>query len=106
MDVKPSVSDLTVSGGLSSEGSSSATGRHIIRLLPEDLDLGDQSLDDFIRFAQHAVTQTDPAMVARYGGILHLALISAFESAGMTKLDWAPALTLEVKSVDYGVSCF
>ena len=106
MDVKPSVPELTVSGGRLSGGSSFATGKHIIRLLPEDLDLGDQSLDDFIRFSQHVVTQIDPDMAARYGGILYLALLSAFETAGMTKLDWAPALTLEVQSVDYEVSCF
>jgi len=103
VDVKPKASDLTEDCEQPSRGSLSATHRHIIRLIPDDLNLGDQSLEDFIKFAQHVVTQADPSTAARYGGILYLALISAFESAGMTKLDWAPALTLEVQSEDYEV---
>jgi len=104
IDVKPRTSGLPSTGRYSSEGSPSVTRRHVIRLIPEDLNLGDQNLNDFIKFARHVVSQEDPSLAARYGGILYLALVSAFESAGMTKLDWAPALTLEILSEDYEVS--
>ena len=101
IDVKPNHSVPIEASQSFSEGSSPVTRRHVIRLIPEALNLGDQNLEGFVKVARHLVSQADPSLAARYGGILYLALICAFETAGMTKLDWAPALTLEVQSEDY-----
>ena len=78
--------------------------RKTIRLGPEDLNVNNSSLNEFINYAKTVVEQDEPERAARYGGILYLGLISAFEAAGMIRLKWAPALTLEVQAVDYEVS--
>jgi hypothetical protein len=83
---------------------SSATKR-IIALTPADLDVENTVLSDFITFARHVIEQSDPAKAAKYAGILYLALISAFEAAAMLEYEWAPALTLEIQSIEFEVRC-
>jgi len=77
--------------------------KRIITLTPADLDVENPVLSDYITFARHVIDQSDPAKAAKYAGILYLALIGAFESAAMLEYEWAPALTLEIQSIDFEV---
>lgn len=63
-----------------------------------------QELGRLHGYVRSVVSQKDPERAARYGIMLYLALISAFKAQGMIELGWAPALTLQVQSVDYEVS--
>ena len=102
VDIKPRLSDSAETGRYSSGASATITRRLVIRSTLEDLNPGDQNLNDFIEFARHVVSQQNSFLAARYRGILYLALVSAFESVGMIKLDWAPTLTLEVQGRLWG----
>ena len=88
-----------------SMASFSSTPRHIIKLSPADLDVENPALIDFIKFSRHVIDQTDAKKAARYAGMLYLALVSAFEAAGMVEYEWVPALNLEIQSMEYEVSC-
>ena len=69
-----------------------------------DLQSGDPKLQDLHRYALHLLQGQDPTRTAHNASLLCLTLVTAFQHAGITDLDWVPSLYIEVASREYEVS--
>jgi len=69
-----------------------------------DLQSGDPKLQDLHRYALHLLGGEDAAQTAHNASLLFLAVVNAFQHAGITDLDWVPSLYIEVDSREYEVS--
>ena len=69
----------------------------------EDLNRGDPRLQEMIRFIKFLVERDNDKEVAHNASLAYLAIITAFQQAGLVEAEWVPVLTIDVGDVEYEV---
>jgi hypothetical protein len=78
--------------------------RITLRPTIEDLNKGDPHLQEMIRFIKFLIERDTDQEVAHNASLAYLALITAFQQAGLVETDWTPVLAIDVGDVEYEVS--
>ena len=81
------------------------SGKSRLTLKPtiDDLNHGDSNLKEMMRFIKHLIHRSDAQTVAHNAALAYLAMISAFQQAGLVELEWVPVLTIDVGDAEYEV---
>ena len=69
----------------------------------EDLNKGDPRLQEMIRFIRFLVERDTDKEVAHNASLAYLALVTAFQQAGLVEVEWAPVLAIDIGDVEYEV---
>ena len=77
--------------------------RITLRPTIQDLKKGDPHLQEMIRFIKFLVERDNDEEVAHNASLAYLAIITAFQQAGLVEAEWAPVLSIDVGDVEYEV---
>jgi hypothetical protein len=82
------------------------SGKPQVTLRPTITDLknGDPTLQEMVRFIKHLVHGSNAQTAAHNAALTYLAMITAFQQAGLVELDWVPVLAIDVGDTEYQVS--
>ena len=69
----------------------------------KDLNKGDPRLQEMIRFITFLFEHDTDKEVAHNASLAYLALVTAFQQAGLVEVEWAPVLAIDVGDVEYEV---
>jgi hypothetical protein len=69
-----------------------------------DLNNGDPNLQEMVRYIQHLLHGSDAQIVAHNAALTYLAMMTAFQQAGLVELEWVPVLAIDVGNTEYQVS--
>jgi hypothetical protein len=69
-----------------------------------DLINGDSTLLEMVRFIKHLVHGSNAQIAGHSAALRYLAMITAFQQAGLVESDWVPVLAIDVGDTEYQVS--
>jgi hypothetical protein len=69
-----------------------------------DLNNGNPNLQKMVRFIGQLIHDSNAQIAGHNAALTYLAIMTAFQHAGLVELDWAPVLAIAVGDTEYQVS--